>query len=104
EGLYEGDIIQNIINRVYYKDAEDDGVLHDEAYRPFPFAGVALVLTAVECAINEWTTGLWQNVHFDEKYKAIYKSHLIDITRFQGASGDDDVMTQICTTISENGR
>ena len=25
----------------------DDGVVHDKAYRPFPFAGLALVLTAV---------------------------------------------------------
>ena len=46
-GLYEGDLIQTIINRVYYKDSQDDGVVHDTAYRPFRFEGLALILTAV---------------------------------------------------------
>ncbi len=45
--LFEGDIIQTIINKVFYKNPADDGVIHDEVYRPFPIRGVALVLTAV---------------------------------------------------------
>ena len=46
-GLYEVEIVQAIVNKVFYKNPTDDGVIHDGQYRPFPIRGVALILTAV---------------------------------------------------------
>ena len=46
-GLYEAEIVQAIVNKVFYKNPTDDGVIHDDRYRPFPIRGIALILTAV---------------------------------------------------------
>lgn len=50
EGLYEAPVIQMVINRVFYKNASDDGIKLRHAYEPFPFKGLALVLTAVSAS------------------------------------------------------
>ncbi|TFK82349.1 hypothetical protein K466DRAFT_568481 [Polyporus arcularius HHB13444] len=85
--LFEGDIVQNIINKVFYKNPADDGVIHDEVYRPFPIRGVALVLTAIQNAIQEWATGVHQSVNFGEDmYEDQYKIHLKDLEDYEARS------------------
>lgn len=46
-GLYEAEIIQMVIDHIYYKDPEDDGVILRDAYTPFPLPALALIITAV---------------------------------------------------------
>ncbi|KAJ2955984.1 hypothetical protein NUW54_g14693 [Trametes sanguinea] len=96
DGLYENDIIQMVVNRVFYKDAEDDGILLSTVYDPFPTRALALVLTAIQCAIDEWSTGVHTNVKFTEDaYLRIYKTHLQDLEDFEAASGEDKILLQI---------
>ncbi|KAL1937296.1 hypothetical protein VTO73DRAFT_13860 [Trametes versicolor] len=77
EGLYEAPVIQMIINRVFYKHASDDGVLLHDIYHPFPLKGLALVLAAIQCAIDEWNSGVNRAVAFTENdYSAIYERHI----------------------------
>ncbi|KZT05796.1 uncharacterized protein LAESUDRAFT_655250, partial [Laetiporus sulphureus 93-53] len=57
KGLYQHRIIQLIINRVWFKDKQDDGIVLDKVYHPFPFVAFAIVLTAIECTIDEWVSG-----------------------------------------------
>ena len=45
--IYQAPIIQQIINRVYFKTADDDGIVLSDTYSPFPMVGLALVLAAV---------------------------------------------------------
>nr|VWO96078.1 Pyriculol/pyriculariol biosynthesis cluster transcription factor 1 [Ganoderma boninense] len=100
DGLYEAGAIQEIINTVYYKNRNDDGVIHDNIYRPFPFVGLALILTAVHnskihCAIEEWATGTHTKHQFSEnKYKTIYANILRDLRTFEAASKEDKILTQ----------
>ncbi|KAI0349157.1 hypothetical protein OH77DRAFT_1415492 [Trametes cingulata] len=105
-GLYENEIIQDIINRGFYKSADDDGIALADIYDPFPAAGIALVLTAVQCAIEEWATGAHTSVKFSEekKYSRAYKGHLNDLREFETASGDDRIVSEICERISRHGR
>ncbi|KAI9069145.1 hypothetical protein FKP32DRAFT_1545651, partial [Trametes sanguinea] len=105
DGLYENDIIQMVVNQVFYKDAEDDGILLSTVYDPFPTRAVALVLTAIQCAIDEWSTGVHTNVKFTEDaYSNIYKDHLQDLQDFEAASGEDRILLQMRKEISQYGR
>ncbi|TFK88135.1 hypothetical protein K466DRAFT_451138, partial [Polyporus arcularius HHB13444] len=105
KGLYQVYIIQAVINRVYYKGPEDDGVKHDDVYRPFPLKGLALVLTAIHCAIQEWETGMFSNVKFDQNgYSRIYDRHVADLGSFRYKTRQHKVLEKICTKISERGR
>ncbi|RDX43466.1 hypothetical protein OH76DRAFT_1298965, partial [Lentinus brumalis] len=104
-GLFEGDIIQTIINKVFYKNPSDDGVKHDNVYRPFPVRGIALVLTAIQCAIQEWSTGLHQNVKFDELiYEKEYKIHHRDLVAYEKQSEELKIVSAICVKLAQYGR
>ncbi|CDO74594.1 hypothetical protein BN946_scf184807.g2 [Trametes cinnabarina] len=104
-GLYEAEVIQAVINRVFYKSATDEGIVLARVYDPFPIVGLALVLTAVECAIDEWESGVFTKVKFsEEKYSSMYKVHLQELCAFEEESGADRIVNDICTNISARGR
>ncbi|CDO71945.1 hypothetical protein BN946_scf184940.g92 [Trametes cinnabarina] len=104
-GLYEAEIIQSIINRVFYKTATDDGVVLAKIYEPFPFVGLALILTAIQCSLDEWDTGAFSKVTFsEESYSGIYHRHLQELHAFEAESGADRILTEICARISARGR
>ncbi|RPD79445.1 hypothetical protein L226DRAFT_520364 [Lentinus tigrinus ALCF2SS1-7] len=75
-GLFKADIVQIIINKVFYKHSGDNRVIHDNIYQLFPMQGVTLVLTGIKCTIQEWASGIHQNINFNEKiYKSKYDIH-----------------------------
>ncbi|EIW62734.1 uncharacterized protein TRAVEDRAFT_43071 [Trametes versicolor FP-101664 SS1] len=105
KGLYQAEIIQQMANRVYFKKRTDDGILLRAQYSPFPVPALALILTAVECAIDEWTDGSWTKVSFtEEAYRAAYEHHLEELNMFETTSGDLKVVSQICKRIYDDGR
>ena len=53
KGLYQADIIQQMVNRIYFKNRKDDGIALKNKYSPFPVVAFALILAAVcRLAIN----------------------------------------------------
>nr|VWO99054.1 Cytochrome P450 51 [Ganoderma boninense] len=105
EGLYEADIIQQMANRIYFKDKKDDGVVLQGRYSPFPIVAFALIITAVECAIDEWTDGSFTKVPFTEdKYSPVYRHHLRELRQYEAASDDLHIVTRLCQWIYEDGR
>ncbi|KAI0665541.1 hypothetical protein C8Q78DRAFT_954614, partial [Trametes maxima] len=104
-GLYEAEAIQEVIDRVFYKDQEDDGVVLTELYDPFPTCGLALVLTAIQCAVEEWLSGARINVAFSETaYKPVYEAHIFELQSFEESEGGAQVLKEIRAKISANGR
>ncbi|EIW52177.1 uncharacterized protein TRAVEDRAFT_53602 [Trametes versicolor FP-101664 SS1] len=105
EGLYEASVIQMVVNRVFYKNPSDDGIVLDTVYHPFPEQALALVLTAIQCAIDEWNTGAYRNVTFSENdYGAVYEKHRRELKEFELRSGADRILTEIRTKLSKHGR
>ncbi|KAI1783795.1 hypothetical protein LXA43DRAFT_902836 [Ganoderma leucocontextum] len=105
EGLYQADVIQQMVNRIYFKSKKDDGIILREKYSPFPVVVFALILAAVECAIDEWTDGSFTKVPFtEEKYSPIYRHHLRELRQYEVASDDLQVVTQLCQWMYEDGR
>ncbi|KZT03691.1 uncharacterized protein LAESUDRAFT_659244, partial [Laetiporus sulphureus 93-53] len=104
KGLYQNRVIQMIINKVWFKDKRDDGIVLQEVYCPFPFIAFATVLMAIECAIDEWVSGTREDVTFTiEAYKHRFEHHLSAIKSYNTASSDLEIMKKICHRVFEDG-
>ncbi|TFY52653.1 hypothetical protein EVJ58_g9894 [Rhodofomes roseus] len=88
KGIYRHPIIQKAINATWFVNRSDEGVIFKEFFGPAISIGmIALVLTAVQCCIDEWGTGKHSGVSFYEnEYKPIYLSHKENLTAFDDLS------------------
>ncbi|KII90200.1 hypothetical protein PLICRDRAFT_138729 [Plicaturopsis crispa FD-325 SS-3] len=104
-GLYENKIIQKVVNQMWFKSKHDDGVTFVEYYHPFPAVALALVLTAIECAIDEWASGSLVKIKFEiDVYRDVYNRHLDAIYDFEEASRSQGIMVHLLTRLHDNGR
>ena len=113
-----------VVNKIYYKKPADDGVIHQDLYRHFPLAGIALALTAVrifstslpgsptpthvmqiQCAICEWKSGVFNSVRFDKgAYGTVYAEHGAKLEELEAKSEQDKIVTDIGRQIARTGR
>ncbi|KIK19784.1 hypothetical protein PISMIDRAFT_106938, partial [Pisolithus microcarpus 441] len=104
-GFLKAPLIQKIVNTMWFANKHDDGVVFHKHYKPFPYPALALVLTAIECCIDEWMTGTWTDIPFTiQEYCGTYESHLKCLHAFEDATKDYDVLPAICTRLYEAGR
>ncbi|KAH9846760.1 hypothetical protein C2E23DRAFT_947339, partial [Lenzites betulinus] len=102
QGLYEAKIFQLVASKVYFKGPTDDGVVLLEFYRPFPLVGIALIATAVQCAIDEWAKGTFSRVTFsDSAYSTDYARHLKNLESYAKVS--PDIVNSIRSRLFEDG-
>jgi len=72
---YRHPIIQEAINILWFKNKDDDGMTFQEHFSPIPTRAMALVLTAIQCCIKEWTDVIRTEPEWDEKrFKNVYQS------------------------------
>ncbi|EIW74505.1 hypothetical protein CONPUDRAFT_160207 [Coniophora puteana RWD-64-598 SS2] len=82
--IYCGPVIQNLLNEVFFQDRDDDAIRCRDFYEPFPKLALALIMTAIDCAIDEWHTGKRGRITFSETaYRPVYKTYLEDLNRFE---------------------
>ncbi|KAG6376830.1 hypothetical protein JVT61DRAFT_1856 [Boletus reticuloceps] len=79
--MYRNPLILKVIKTVWFSDVHADGVRFGTQYfSPLPVKVIAFVLTAIECAIDEWSTGTPKKHNFEgKKYSAVYVRHLKDL-------------------------
>ncbi|OBZ67923.1 hypothetical protein A0H81_12301 [Grifola frondosa] len=83
----------------------DDGIVLAHIYRPFPIPAIALILTAIEGAINEWVPGTRADVTFSvEAYREVFDHHVSALRRFDEASKELEILTKIRTHMADDGR
>jgi len=76
-GLYRHPIIQKVVNITWFQNKDDVGIIFHQYFAPIPFEAIALVLTVIECCIDEWSTGTYKESSWKEvDYQANYLSHL----------------------------
>ncbi|KAH9035139.1 hypothetical protein EDB83DRAFT_2318825 [Lactarius deliciosus] len=74
---YPHPIIQQCIDVVWFGDRHGEGVRFPNEFNPMPYEAIALVLTAIECCLDEWSNGVQTELPFTyERYKVTYMSHL----------------------------
>ncbi|KAG1867249.1 hypothetical protein DFJ58DRAFT_911671 [Suillus subalutaceus] len=67
ESLKEGSqpgLIQEAMNHMWFANRCDEGIVHAKYFDPLPVQTIALILTAIECCIDEWMTGLKEDIKF----------------------------------------
>ncbi|KIM66112.1 hypothetical protein SCLCIDRAFT_71152, partial [Scleroderma citrinum Foug A] len=76
-GFLKAPIIQKVINTMWFTNENDEGIKHHSWFKPFLLPALALVLTVIECCIDEWTTGTHMDIPFTvHDYRVGYESHL----------------------------
>ncbi|KII83452.1 hypothetical protein PLICRDRAFT_58399 [Plicaturopsis crispa FD-325 SS-3] len=103
--LYRNRIIQKLLNQQWFRNPQADGLRFPEHYSPggcIPLVTIALIMTAVECAIDGWSTGRCitdKNVgSFDsQKYTPVYNIHIQKLRRWEAfTAGTTDRLTKKC--------
>jgi len=91
---------------MWFQNKDGDGVVFHEHFTPIPIQVISLVLTVIECCINEWIDGTRNISDWDEdRYCNAYNSHisLLSYVRDHHDSQDEDV-PQIQSNILKNAR
>ncbi|KAF8229109.1 hypothetical protein L208DRAFT_1402691 [Tricholoma matsutake] len=92
KGLYQSKLIQKVINAMWFRNKQDEGITYSSYFNPFTILAHALVLTAIECCINEWITGIKTDIPFTT---ALYQDK---------HTGKHDILTNILLKIYNRGR
>ncbi|KAG2096658.1 hypothetical protein BD769DRAFT_1335435, partial [Suillus cothurnatus] len=83
-GIYKSDLIQSGINDMWFANRIDEGIVYARYFDPLPVKMLALVLTVMECCINEWLTGVREDIKFASvTYSPVYLVHLESLQRFE---------------------
>ncbi|EIW85981.1 hypothetical protein CONPUDRAFT_86174 [Coniophora puteana RWD-64-598 SS2] len=104
-GMFLAKIIQQLINAVFYKGKKAMAVRWEEFFETFPGPGFALVLSAIECSIDEWSTGSFEKVAFSEaNYRDVFETHLKNLDDFAGhGNGADRVLEKFMQRVHRIG-
>ncbi|KAI6038725.1 hypothetical protein EDC04DRAFT_3018590 [Pisolithus marmoratus] len=87
---------------MWFANKHDEGIMFLEHFKPFPYPTLALVLTAIECCIDEWATGKQGNISFTtQEYHSVYEAYLKCLEDFDNATKEVCVLLAICTRIYE---
>ncbi|KAJ7056366.1 hypothetical protein C8F01DRAFT_368943 [Mycena amicta] len=104
-GLYQHTVFQKVANAMYFANRRDEGPSHPEVFNPFPLKGLALILTAVECCIDEWATGTRVDIKFaSAEYGSIYRAHITALEAFNIRGAQFQVVDKILTRMHNVGR
>ncbi|GLB43923.1 hypothetical protein LshimejAT787_1501070 [Lyophyllum shimeji] len=93
-------------SRFVYKTSKTKVFIED--FQPFPIQALALVLSVIECCLDEWMTGIKTSIEFSSKlYGDIYAGHLQHIKEFQDYTMRNkacDLLESILTKLYNRGR
>ncbi|KAF8545786.1 hypothetical protein OG21DRAFT_1428654 [Imleria badia] len=104
-GLYTNPAIQQLINEVLFKNKGDDALCWEKYFSPFPCAGFALALTAIECAIDEWGSGRCEMISFkEENYSSMFSDHLASLDEFDKMTNKYKLLPNLLKQVYTNGR
>ncbi|KAF7333806.1 hypothetical protein MVEN_02337500 [Mycena venus] len=82
-GYAKNKIIIESIRTLWFKNKSSRGVLNFESFSPISLVTLALIFTAIEFCIEEYSTGRFQQGIFDELLsKDRYETHLKDLTEW----------------------
>ncbi|KZP22922.1 hypothetical protein FIBSPDRAFT_738198, partial [Athelia psychrophila] len=105
KGLYKSKIIQSSVNQVWFRNKKDEGVKYPEFYRPIPEVGLALILTAIECCIDEWASGTRDAIEFSaDEYESKYHAHVSNLDRFEEHTKAYNILPKLLMDLHDNGR
>ncbi|KAG1845928.1 hypothetical protein F4604DRAFT_1688561 [Suillus subluteus] len=104
-GIYKTELIQSAINNMWFANHSDEGVIHGRYFNPLPVELLALILTAIECCIDEWLTGVKEDIKFSSAaYAPVYQVHLTSLRRFNERTSAYKLLEKICDNVLDVAR
>ncbi|KAG1800498.1 hypothetical protein EV424DRAFT_1545734 [Suillus variegatus] len=99
-GLYKSELLQDGINIMWFANRNDEGVVYPKYFYPIPVEVVALVLTGIECCIDEWLQGLKENIKFTSAtYASVYRGHFESLQRFHEHTAPYQLLERLCDSL-----
>ncbi|KAG1747496.1 hypothetical protein EDD22DRAFT_958240 [Suillus occidentalis] len=99
-GIYKMELLQLSINVMWFADQHDEGVIHHKYFNPMPIKVIALVLTTIECCIDEWLQGLKEDVKFMlATYGPVYHGHFSSLQCFNKYMAPYKLLKKICVNL-----
>ncbi|KAF8877344.1 hypothetical protein BD779DRAFT_1475237 [Infundibulicybe gibba] len=96
EGLYKNPIIRKGICALWFTNGQDEGIEYSNLFNPMPICAIALILTAVECVINMWSTGVKRPVPFvSTMYRPLYVYHIEQLRIFGRHTQERDLLGKL---------
>lgn len=82
-GAYRHPLIGQTIAEVFFLNNEQLGVDFPDDFNPMPLATIALVATAMDCAVKEWSNGYRQMQEFSfALFGSVYAAHLEELKKY----------------------
>ncbi|KAH7917894.1 hypothetical protein BV22DRAFT_1052118 [Leucogyrophana mollusca] len=104
-GPYKTEIIQLVINDMWFTNRHDEGILYHDHFDPIPVEAIALVLTAIECCIDEWATGIKEEIQFSAAaYGDVYRAHLSSLMKFGEHTKKYNLLGKLSQRLHDNAR
>ncbi|KAF8220648.1 hypothetical protein L208DRAFT_1332651 [Tricholoma matsutake] len=104
KGMYQARILQKVMNVMWFRNKQDEGVVHAAQFSTLTISALALVLAAIECCIDEWITGVRTDIPFSTAlYKDIYEDHIHCLERFDKIT-KQQILTNILIKLYNRGR
>ncbi|KIM64945.1 hypothetical protein SCLCIDRAFT_114100, partial [Scleroderma citrinum Foug A] len=102
-GFLKAPIIQKVSKMMWFVNKNNKGIKHNARFKPFPLPALALVLTAIECSIDEWMTGTWTDIPFMvQDHHSRYDLHLKCLQEFDEVTKEFGVLKAICARIAKD--
>lgn len=94
EGMWFGEILFKIVRKMWFAHSRDEGIIHSSHFNPVRPETMALVWTAVRCALDEWKDGSFSPVHFTAlAYEGFYDEIFAGLVALQ-STADGKVVIQ----------
>ncbi|KAI0265221.1 hypothetical protein BC834DRAFT_843806 [Gloeopeniophorella convolvens] len=105
QGLYYHPALQRAINVMWFANKHDEGVEFPKYFNPIPLPTIALAITAIECCIDEWSSGSKNATHFTgAAYKDLYEDHLQSLIDFDEHTQVKNLGLKLRRTLHDTGR
>ncbi|KAI5985085.1 hypothetical protein EDD15DRAFT_2176292, partial [Pisolithus albus] len=105
--MYKHPLIAKLIILRWFTDSRAEGVRYRKYFDPLPLPLLAFVLTAIQCAIDEWATGEHSGVKFQgAKYADVYQHHLKNLDGWKkfNETTNDNALERLRRDLLETAR
>ncbi|KAG1806059.1 hypothetical protein EV424DRAFT_1516950 [Suillus variegatus] len=105
QGIYKTDLLQMGVNHMWFANRNDEGIVYHQYFNPLPVETMALLLASIECCIDEWGTGIKEDVKFSAaNYASVYNTHLDSLQRFEEHTAPYKLLEKIRVNLHDAAR
>ncbi|KAG5649197.1 hypothetical protein H0H81_005483 [Sphagnurus paluster] len=105
QGIYQHPAIQKGVNKLWFSNTRDEGVAYTDMFNPLPIPAIALILTTIECCIDEWLTGTKCDVtYWADDYRDVYQKHIKSLQSFGEETRKYELLERLQKRLHNHGR